>query len=63
MVKINKIRCIKCGACVGVCPVQALILTTEGIKFDKDKCIKCGACIKICPANAIEGEWGVYYEL
>jgi ferredoxin len=56
MVKINNFKCIKCGACVGVCPVQALVLTEEGITFDKNKCIKCGACVKICPANAVSKE-------
>lgn len=56
MVKINIIKCINCGACVGVCPVNALILTEKGITFDKDKCINCGACIKICPANAVSQE-------
>ena len=53
MVQIDNSKCIKCGACVGVCPVNALILTEEGVKFDIAKCIKCGACKKICPANAI----------
>ncbi|MCC7552187.1 4Fe-4S binding protein [Candidatus Micrarchaeota archaeon] len=56
MVYINGIKCIKCGACVGVCPTQALTLTEKGIVFDKTKCINCGACIQICPANAISKE-------
>lgn len=53
MVKINKLKCICCGACVGVCPTRALTLVNDEILFDKEKCINCGACIKICPANAI----------
>ncbi|MCD6279224.1 4Fe-4S binding protein [Candidatus Micrarchaeota archaeon] len=55
-VKIDKDKCIFCGACVGVCPVMALRLNNDRIEWDADKCIYCGNCEKICPANAIKVE-------
>lgn len=52
--KINREKCLRCGACVSVCPVQALELTEDGIKWNEEKCTFCGKCGKICPVNAIE---------
>jgi ferredoxin len=45
-----------CGACVGVCPTQAIILKDTRIIIDDKKCINCGACINICPVGAMSKE-------
>lgn len=58
MIKINPEVCNSCGACVGVCPVNALTLDYGILKVDKDKCINCGACEKMCPVGAISLEEG-----
>jgi ferredoxin len=50
----NANKCVYCGACVGVCPVQALVLKDTRIVVDKKKCINCGACVTICPVGAME---------
>ena len=44
--------CIGCGACLDVCPADAI---TEGTPFviDEDACIECGACADQCPTGAI----------
>ncbi len=52
--EIDRKRCTGCGACVTVCPVNAI----DGEKKQPHvivaaKCIKCGACFEICPADAI----------
>ncbi len=52
----NDDRCIECGACVTICPTDALVrdpLTGE-VRFDKDSCIGCGLCIPSCPMGAME---------
>ncbi len=44
--------CINCGACVPVCPAQALSTANPGF-VDRDKCIKCGTCAGVCPTDAL----------
>ena len=43
--------CTACGACVHVCPTQAIDDKHPEIT-DADKCIKCCACVKACPQQA-----------
>ena len=52
-VKINKETCTGCGACVNVCPVEALKLEEGKAIVDEGTCIDCGACISECPVEAI----------
>ena len=52
MIRIDRNKCIRCGACVGVCPKNALRLR-DVIVVDNNLCIECGTCAKACPANAI----------
>lgn len=51
---IDRDKCLRCGGCVGVCPVEALELTENGVIIDREKCIECGICDNICPVGAIE---------
>ena len=49
-------KCIKCGKCTEVCPVNlipSLIISSKGNakKYNIDKCINCGLCSYICPAK------------
>lgn len=44
-------KCIKCGACVQRCPVDAIDIWEK--TFDVEKCIGCWGCINRCPAHAI----------
>jgi len=46
-------KCLYCGACVGVCPAQAIVLKDTQIIIDNKKCINCGACVNICPVGAM----------
>lgn len=47
-------KCIGCGECLPVCPVNALTLTEGGIITDHELCTTCGMCAEACPAKAIE---------
>ena len=52
--KIDRERCLRCGACVSVCPVDVLELTEQGIFWMKERCTFCGICAKMCPVGSIE---------
>lgn len=52
--------CNGCGACVKLCPVEAI----EGEKkslhvIDKALCIECGVCGRICPVEAVRDPFGI----
>jgi L-aspartate semialdehyde sulfurtransferase ferredoxin len=48
-------RCTHCGACVTVCPTEALYIDKNTMKviFDSGKCIACELCVKACPPRAM----------
>ena len=49
-------KCLRCGACVAVCPKAALDLTEHGVTNKTELCILCGICEKMCPVGAIKVE-------
>ncbi len=54
VVKKDTDKCLECGACVSLCPVEAIsILDDWDIDIDNQKCIGCGFCISSCPTQAI----------
>jgi len=55
-IKRNDKKCTHCGACVTICPSDALVLdpATRKVIFHEDKCIACELCIKACPPRAME---------
>jgi len=47
--------CTVCGACIRVCPVNAISgESKKAPSIDLKKCIKCGACIEVCEVEAIK---------
>jgi NAD-dependent dihydropyrimidine dehydrogenase PreA subunit len=56
MILIDEARCDLCGACVGVCPVDAMELTELKLQIDPETCIDCDLCVIVCPFNALEAE-------
>jgi formate hydrogenlyase subunit 6/NADH:ubiquinone oxidoreductase subunit I len=52
---IDDDKCIDCGACISLCPTDALSLDEEErLKFYYEKCIGCLLCLDSCPRFAIE---------
>jgi ferredoxin len=51
--------CNKCGACIKVCPVNA-ILTENPQKLNKKLCIRCTACFSVCPSQNREFRGALY---
>lgn len=49
--KIDKSKCIKCGLCIKLCPVNNIEMK-EYPKL-KNKCMICMRCISFCPKQAI----------
>ncbi|NLN01182.1 MAG: 4Fe-4S binding protein [Lentisphaerae bacterium] len=47
-------KCVQCGACKEVCPVEAISEGADQYEIDPDKCIDCGACAGECAVEAIE---------
>ncbi|WP_406660818.1 4Fe-4S binding protein [Methanolobus sp. ZRKC3] len=47
--QIDTEKCIECGKCEKVCPMNLKILEIT----DNPDCIKCGRCVEACPKNAL----------
>ena len=47
-------KCIGCKTCVDICPNNALIFASNGIKINRDLCNGCGICSEKCPSTAME---------
>ena len=50
---VNNDKCIGCGTCVDICPVQAISMVDGVAHIDKEICISCGSCLGACPVSAI----------
>jgi len=46
-------RCIGCGACVEVCPVDAITLVNQKAAIRGEICIGCASCLAACPTAAM----------
>ena len=49
-------KCIKCGGCIPVCPVEAISMVNGKVVIDPKKCISCGTCSAVCPVSAPEAK-------
>lgn len=57
LIEVDMEKCLSCGSCVALCPVEAITQTEDlSVEFDKEKCLgsTCGACVDACPARAIK---------
>jgi len=50
---IDSAACVGCEACVGTCPVEAIIMADSKAKIEAEVCIECGSCVPACPTSAI----------
>lgn len=54
-IKVDFDKCIDCGACVSLCPIDALYMNGEDrLEYSEEKCISCLLCLDSCPRYAIE---------
>ena len=59
----SKVQCCACGACVNICPKNAISMECDEYgyaypKIDKEKCVGCGACKNVCAFQAITEKSG-----
>lgn len=53
-IKLDEKSCIDCGACISLCPTEALRLDEDySLVLDEDKCVYCEACVPACPVRAL----------
>ncbi|MBS3815436.1 MAG: 4Fe-4S binding protein [Hadesarchaea archaeon] len=53
-IHLDEDSCIECGACVSICPTDALKLDDDfSLILDEDKCVYCKACVPACPVRAL----------
>ena len=55
-IRIDKEKCIQCGACVKACPSEAAEGRVRGKKMPAD-CFSCARCLNVCPVDAIKYEY------
>ena len=56
-ITVNRDACTMCLACVGACPVGALLDHPQAevpqLRFIETQCVQCGLCAATCPEDAI----------
>ncbi|MBN2145033.1 MAG: DUF362 domain-containing protein [Candidatus Aureabacteria bacterium] len=55
---VESAACIACGACVNVCPADAVSMVNGKARVDEGKCIGCASCIAACAYEAMSVNWG-----
>jgi len=53
MIVVNKEGCIRCGACQGTCPTDAIAVSPEDVIYC-DLCSGEPKCVEICPQGALK---------
>lgn len=54
MIQIREAICDFCGACVSVCPPDAIELREAEIRIEEDLCTDCKLCVYVCPIDTLE---------
>lgn len=48
-------NCIDCGACVSLCPSNAIsVMDDKTVVLDNSKCLFCTFCITVCPTKCVK---------
>ena len=56
-VTVDEEKCIGCGECVDVCPVEVYELQDgKSVPANADECLGCESCVEVCDQDAITVE-------
>ena len=56
-VEVNAEKCVGCGECVDICPVEVFELQDEkAVPVYAEECLGCESCIEVCEEGAITVE-------
>ena len=55
--KILTSKCVMCGRCIEVCPIEAISEVNKKANIDQNKCIGCCDCIVACRYGAVSINW------
>ena len=54
LIEVDVEKCIGCGDCVDVCPVDVYEMQDEkSVPVNADECIGCESCVEACEQEAI----------
>jgi len=53
MMAVDRELCEACGACVGVCQADAIVMCCDCIEIRNEVCTLCRSCEAVCPVGAI----------
>ncbi len=52
--EVDAEKCIGCGECVDICPVEVYELQDgKSVPVKAEECVGCESCVEVCEANAI----------
>jgi NAD-dependent dihydropyrimidine dehydrogenase PreA subunit len=52
--EVNEEKCIGCGECAEVCPVDVYEIQNEkAVPVNADECLGCESCVEVCEQGAI----------
>ncbi|RLB40775.1 MAG: ferredoxin [Deltaproteobacteria bacterium] len=52
--EVDADKCIGCGECVEVCPVDVYEMQDEkSVPVNAEECLGCESCVEVCESNAI----------
>ena len=53
-VKVDEEKCVGCGECVEICPVDVYEIKDEkSVPVNAEECLGCESCLEVCEEEAI----------